>query len=72
MLKDSKSWMCGTTNSIVTQQKEIDIFVNVRCFSVNFLSSFLPLVTFHFFRFHLRSTSFLPLCSFLDNWDGPN
>lgn len=29
MLKDSQSWLCGSTNSIVTQQKEVDLFVNV-------------------------------------------
>ncbi|KAF5380691.1 hypothetical protein D9757_007039 [Collybiopsis confluens] len=28
MLKETKSWLCGSTNSIVTQQKEIDLFVN--------------------------------------------
>ncbi|KAF8133682.1 transport protein Avl9-domain-containing protein [Boletus edulis] len=28
LLKDSQSWLCGSTNSIVTQQKEIDILVN--------------------------------------------
>lgn len=32
MLKETKSWLCGTTNSIVTQQKEIDILINVRLF----------------------------------------
>lgn len=29
MLKDTGSWLCGTTNSIVTQQKEVDLLVNV-------------------------------------------
>lgn len=29
MIKESKSWLCGTTNSIVAQQKEIDLFVDV-------------------------------------------
>jgi len=29
MIKESKSWLCGTTNSIVGQQKEIDLFVDV-------------------------------------------
>ncbi|KAI0772283.1 transport protein Avl9-domain-containing protein [Irpex lacteus] len=29
MLKDTSSWLCGTTNSIVTQQKEVDLLVNV-------------------------------------------
>lgn len=30
MLKDTGCWLCGSTNSIVTQQKEIDLLVNVR------------------------------------------
>ncbi|KAF9810499.1 hypothetical protein IEO21_06894 [Rhodonia placenta] len=29
MLKDTQSWLCGSTNTIVTQQKEVDILVNV-------------------------------------------
>lgn len=29
MIKESKSWLCGTTNSIVGQQNEIDLFVDV-------------------------------------------
>jgi hypothetical protein len=29
MLKETKGWLCGSTNSIVTQQKEIDLLVNV-------------------------------------------
>jgi hypothetical protein len=29
MMKDTQSWLCGSTNSIVTQSKEIDILVNV-------------------------------------------
>jgi hypothetical protein len=29
MSKESKSWLCGTTNSIVAEQKEIDLFVDV-------------------------------------------
>ena len=29
MIKESKSWLCGTTNSIVGDQKEIDLFVDV-------------------------------------------
>ena len=24
------SWLCGSTNAIVTQQKDVDLFVNVR------------------------------------------
>lgn len=31
MLKDTGCWLCGSTNSIVTQQKEIELLVNVRC-----------------------------------------
>ena len=29
MIRESKSWLCGTTNSIVGQQKEVDLFVDV-------------------------------------------
>lgn len=29
MIKDTGSWLCGSTNSIVTQQKVIDLLVNV-------------------------------------------
>lgn len=29
MIKETKSWLCGSTNSIVTGQKEIDLLVNV-------------------------------------------
>lgn len=29
MLKDTKSWLCGCTNSIVSQQKEVDLLINV-------------------------------------------
>ena len=29
MIKESKSWLCGTTNSIVAEQKEIDLLVDV-------------------------------------------
>lgn len=29
-MKDSQSWLCGSTNTIVTQQKEIDLLVNVQ------------------------------------------
>ncbi|KAK0202084.1 transport protein Avl9-domain-containing protein [Desarmillaria ectypa] len=28
MLKETKSWLCGSTNSIVTQQSDIDLLVN--------------------------------------------
>lgn len=30
MLRDTRSWLCGSTNSIVAQQKEVDLLVNVR------------------------------------------
>lgn len=30
ILKDTKSWLCGSTNSIVAQQKEVDLLINVR------------------------------------------
>lgn len=30
MIKETKSWLCGSTNTIVTGQKEIDLLVNVR------------------------------------------
>ncbi|KAJ3518318.1 hypothetical protein NM688_g9454 [Phlebia brevispora] len=29
MLKDSQSWLCGSTNSTVVQQREVDLLVNV-------------------------------------------
>ncbi|CAL1705852.1 unnamed protein product [Somion occarium] len=29
LLKDTKSWLCGTTNSIVAQQKEVDLLINI-------------------------------------------
>ncbi|KAH9841715.1 transport protein Avl9-domain-containing protein [Rhodofomes roseus] len=29
MLKDTQSWLCGSTNTIVTQQKEVELLVNV-------------------------------------------
>ena len=32
IIKDTRSWLCGSTNSIVTQQKEIDLLVNVCTF----------------------------------------
>ncbi|THV02974.1 hypothetical protein K435DRAFT_775155 [Dendrothele bispora CBS 962.96] len=28
ILKETKSWLCGSTNSIVTQQKEVDLLIN--------------------------------------------
>ena len=30
LLKDSQSWLCGSTNTIVAQQKEIDLLIDVR------------------------------------------
>ena len=29
LIKETRSYVCGTTNSIVTQQKDIDLLVNV-------------------------------------------
>ncbi|KAG6815037.1 hypothetical protein H0H87_005684, partial [Tephrocybe sp. NHM501043] len=29
VLKETPSWLCGSTNSIVTQQKEVDLLVNI-------------------------------------------
>jgi hypothetical protein len=29
MIRETKSWLCGSTNTIVTNQKEIDLLVNV-------------------------------------------
>ncbi|KAF7794172.1 hypothetical protein EIP86_005303 [Pleurotus ostreatoroseus] len=29
MLKDTRSWLCGSTNSIVAQQKEVDLLINL-------------------------------------------
>lgn len=29
LLKDSQGWLCGSTNTIVTQQKEVELFINV-------------------------------------------
>jgi len=42
LLKETKSWLCGCTNSIVTAQKEIDLLVNVRVI-LSFFWSFLKL-----------------------------
>lgn len=36
MIKESKSWLCGTTNSIVAEQKEIDLFVDTETGTVEF------------------------------------
>jgi hypothetical protein len=30
MMKDTPGWLCGSTNTIVTQSKDIDLLVNVR------------------------------------------
>lgn len=44
MLKDTKSWLCGCTNSIVAQQKEVDLLINVRNFIYSFFHiSLMPL-----------------------------
>lgn len=34
MLKDTQSWLCGSTNTIVTQQREVDLLVNVSRVSI--------------------------------------
>ncbi|KAL0579872.1 hypothetical protein V5O48_002119 [Marasmius crinis-equi] len=39
MLKETKSWLCGSTNSIVTQQKEVDLLVNAETGTVEFRST---------------------------------
>ncbi|RDX53517.1 hypothetical protein OH76DRAFT_1399439 [Lentinus brumalis] len=36
MLKDTGCWLCGSTNSIVTQQKEIDLLVNIETGVIEF------------------------------------
>ncbi|KAH0831962.1 transport protein Avl9-domain-containing protein [Lanmaoa asiatica] len=36
LLKDSQSWLCGSTNTIVTQQKEIDLLVNTETATLEF------------------------------------
>lgn len=36
MITESKSWLCGTTNSIVAEQKEIDLFVDTETGTVEF------------------------------------
>ncbi|KAG8214506.1 transport protein Avl9-domain-containing protein [Butyriboletus roseoflavus] len=36
LLKDSRSWLCGSTNTIVTQQKEIDLLVNTETATLEF------------------------------------
>ncbi|EMD40131.1 hypothetical protein CERSUDRAFT_63615 [Gelatoporia subvermispora B] len=36
MLKDTGSWLCGSTNTIVTQQKEVDLLVNIETGIVEF------------------------------------
>ncbi len=37
LIKDTRSWLCGTTNTIVTQQKEIDLLINVSRFIIIYL-----------------------------------
>ncbi|KAI8978701.1 transport protein Avl9-domain-containing protein [Trametes punicea] len=39
MLKDTGCWLCGSTNSIVTQQKEIDLLVNIETGTIEFRDS---------------------------------
>ncbi|KAH9949772.1 transport protein Avl9-domain-containing protein [Amylocystis lapponica] len=36
MLKETRSWLCGSTNSIVTQQKEVDLLVNIENGTIEF------------------------------------
>ncbi|KAI0916954.1 hypothetical protein AcW2_007212 [Taiwanofungus camphoratus] len=36
MLRDTQSWLCGSTNSIVTQQKEVDLLVNIETGTIEF------------------------------------
>jgi hypothetical protein len=36
LLKDSQSWLCGSTNTIVTQQKGIDLLVNTETATLEF------------------------------------
>ncbi|PIL22736.1 hypothetical protein GSI_15429 [Ganoderma sinense ZZ0214-1] len=36
MLKETAGWLCGSTNSIVTQQKEIDVLVNIETGAIEF------------------------------------
>jgi hypothetical protein len=37
MIKETKSWLCGTTNTIVSQQKVVDLLINVRVLSSSVL-----------------------------------
>ncbi|KAF9262933.1 hypothetical protein L218DRAFT_1077588 [Marasmius fiardii PR-910] len=39
MLKETKSWLCGSTNSIVTQQKEVDLLVNAETGTIEYRST---------------------------------
>jgi hypothetical protein len=36
LLKDTKSWLCGSTNSIVTHRQEIDLLVNIEMGTFDF------------------------------------
>ncbi|KIJ17655.1 hypothetical protein PAXINDRAFT_129911 [Paxillus involutus ATCC 200175] len=36
LLRDSQSWLCGSTNTIVTQQKEIDLLINTETATLEF------------------------------------
>ncbi|KZS96061.1 hypothetical protein SISNIDRAFT_483460 [Sistotremastrum niveocremeum HHB9708] len=39
LLKETKSWLCGSTNSIITQQKDMDILVNIETNTLEFRNS---------------------------------
>ncbi|KAF9220929.1 hypothetical protein BS17DRAFT_786226 [Gyrodon lividus] len=36
LLSDSQSWLCGSTNTIVTQQKDIDLLINTETATLEF------------------------------------
>ncbi|KAG1790283.1 transport protein Avl9-domain-containing protein [Suillus plorans] len=36
LLKDSQGWLCGSTNTIVTQQKEVELFINTETATLEF------------------------------------
>ncbi|KIK99623.1 hypothetical protein PAXRUDRAFT_131690 [Paxillus rubicundulus Ve08.2h10] len=36
LLRDSQSWLCGSTNTIITQQKEIDLLINTETANLEF------------------------------------
>ncbi|KAH7909234.1 transport protein Avl9-domain-containing protein [Hygrophoropsis aurantiaca] len=39
LLKDSEGWLCGSTNSIVTQQKEIELLIHTETATIEFRNS---------------------------------